>query len=216
MISNNSYCWGTVRIAVGITMMVLLLGNGAIAKSINDNTTGGDCISFGTWDAANKTCIMTTNINEGIQIDSNGITLDGNGHTITGNNTGYGVFLSGYTSGRTDVTIRNVKVKQFTDGILLSYSNKNNLTDNIVSNNGYGIALTSSRNNNLTNNTVSNNSEGIIFDVGPSDYSYYNNLTGNIIENNINRGISVKGFYNNLFSNKVSNNWHCPELRYLI
>ncbi len=71
--------------------------------------SSGDCKSIGTWNVATKTCTLTTNVGETIQIDSNGITLNGNGHTITGSNTGTGIYLPS----RNGVTIKNLNVKQF-------------------------------------------------------------------------------------------------------
>ena len=53
-------------------------------KFIADNATGGDCATIGTWDVPTKTCTLTQDVFETIQIDSNGVTLDGNGYTITG------------------------------------------------------------------------------------------------------------------------------------
>ncbi|HDO23711.1 MAG TPA: hypothetical protein ENG99_00665 [bacterium] len=38
-------------------------------KFIKDDSTGGDCSSIGNWDNATKTCILTTDVNETIQID---------------------------------------------------------------------------------------------------------------------------------------------------
>lgn len=76
-------------------------------KFIIDNATGGDCTTIGTWNTIAKTCTLTTNVFESIQIDNNGITLDGNGHTVTGSNTGVGVLVSG----KTGVSIQSLTVK---------------------------------------------------------------------------------------------------------
>jgi hypothetical protein len=72
MISYNQSERGRVlRIAVGITMLGLLLAGGAGAtKSINSNATGGDCASIGTWNVASKTCTLKTDLSETIEIDS--------------------------------------------------------------------------------------------------------------------------------------------------
>jgi parallel beta-helix repeat protein len=155
MVSNNSICGGrALRIAVGITALVLLLAGGAGAtKSINDNVTGGDCTSIGTWNVASKTCTLTTDLTETIEIDSDGITLDGNGHTITGSSTGDGIYLSG----RNGVTIRNTNARNFFYGIILLSSSDNTLSGNNASNNWGGIYLYSSSNNTLLNNTMTAN-----------------------------------------------------------
>ena len=143
---------------------------------IRDDATGGNCTLIGTWDNSTKTCTLTTNLAQTIQIDNDGITLNGNGHIITGNGAGCGVDL--YY--RNHVTIKNLIVEKFVSGICLFASDYNN----------------------LTNNTASNNSVGINLFHYPS---YFNNLTGNTIKNN-GVGISIRGHDNNFISNIVSNN----------
>ncbi|MBI5205638.1 MAG: right-handed parallel beta-helix repeat-containing protein [Nitrospirae bacterium] len=145
-------------------------------KFIADNATGGDCYLIGTWDSATKTCTLTTDLNETIQIDSNYITLDGNGHTLTGSGTGYGVYLS------VGDIIKNFNVTGFTFGIYLSNAN-NTLTNNTISNNFIGVFLYSSNsiNNTLTNNAISNNLHGIFSNY----YSNNNTFTDNNVSNNL-------------------------------
>ena len=180
-------------------------------KFINDNATGGDCISIGIWNSVTKTCTLTTDLGEKIQIDSNGITLDGNGHTITGSNTGNGVHLSS----RIGVTIKNLNVNQFNYGIYLASSSNNTLSGNNVSNNDiYGIYLYSSSNNTIISNIASKN-----YNYG-SNYGYgiylssssNNTLISNIASNNNNFYGDDYGIYlflsdnNMLSSNNASNN----------
>lgn len=164
------------------------------------NANGGDCASIGTWNSGTKTCTLTTDLSETIQIDSDGITLNGNAHTITGSYTGNGVYLSS----RTRVTIKNLNVKQFTYGIFLSYSSNNTLTGNNASNNNYGIWLSDSSNKNtLSGNNASNN---LYYGMWLSE-STNNTLSGNNASNNLYDGIFL--FYSNnntLRSNNASNN----------
>jgi len=167
-------------------------------KFINDNATGGDCYLIGIWDSATKTCTLTTDVYETIQIDSNYITLDGNGHMITGTGTGDGVYLPWR---RTGVTIKNLNVKNFSIGIFLWYSSYNTVTNNTALNNFYGIALTGSSNNTLTNNTVSNNTEGIGIHAG----SNTNTLTNNTATNN-SWGINI---WNSSENNTLTANTSC-------
>jgi len=95
MVSNNNICRGrALGILLGITALVLLMAGGAGAYVINDNTTGWDCSSIGTWNAVTKTCILTTDLTGKIEIYSDFITLDGNSHTITGSNAGKGINIS--------------------------------------------------------------------------------------------------------------------------
>jgi parallel beta-helix repeat protein len=116
---------------------------------INDNVTGGDCYKIGIWKAATRTCTLTTDLTETIQIDSDSIILDGGGHLINGTRKGNGVYLSG----RQNVNINNLASWNFYVGIVLYNSSYNTLTSNDASNNYYnGITLINSSNNNLTGN----------------------------------------------------------------
>lgn len=148
-------------------------------KFIKDDSTGGDCNLIGTWDAQTKTCTLTTNSTDTIQIDSDNITLNGNGQTITGDNTGSGLYL--YE--RNNITIKNLIVKDFAAGILLASSSNNTLTGNTTLNNFFSIPLLFSNNNSLNDNNVSNNNLGI--------YLYYSDNTSLNNNNASNNGLGV-------------------------
>jgi parallel beta-helix repeat protein len=149
-------------------------------KYIRDNPTGGDCTSFGTWDWPTKTCTLSGDVYETIQINSSGITLDGNGYSIIHGSGSYGIYVSGSAS----PTIKNVKVSGFSYGIYLYYASKGTLSGNTVtftSPNTYGIYLYNSNSSVMSGNTVTAtgypyNSYGI--------YLYYSNssmMSGNTI-----------------------------------
>jgi parallel beta-helix repeat protein len=147
-------------------------------KFIKDNSAGGDCWLIGTWDASSKTCTLTMNVNETIQIDNNGITLDGNWNTVTGTGTGSGV----YVYGRSGITIKNLSARNFGFGIYLNNSNNNIISSNTLSANiVHGIYLQSSSNNNVISNT-SNSNPGA--GIAASDYSNSNNVIGNATSDN--------------------------------
>lgn len=167
-------------------------------KFIKDNATGGDCTSFGIWDATTKTCTLTTDLSETIQIDSNGVTLDGNGHTMTGSNTGNGVYLSS----RTGVTIKNLNLERFSNGIYLDHSSNNNmLSGNNASNNDIGIDLWMSSKNTMNSNNVSKNRLGMSL-----AYSYSNMLSGNNANSNSQIGIEMFSSSNILSGNNANSN----------
>lgn len=196
------------KIVVSFVLIALIIGLAAIGavkeslassiKYIRDDATGGDCPSIGTWDFSTKTCTLTTDVYETIQIKNDGITLDGNGHTVTITGWGFGVYIHS----RTGVTIKNLNVQNniqyFGNGIYLYYSNNNTLTNNTVSNNYTGIALDwHSSNNTLINNTVSDNHIGIIL----SRFSNNNTITNNTV--------SSKGYgilLGHSSNNKIYNN----------
>jgi len=164
-------------------------------KFIRDDATGGDCSSIGVWDWLTKTCTLTTNIDESIQIDDNGITLDGNNHTITGTNTGMGVWLDG----KADVLIKNLTITSFGNGVGVWVSSKNTFIDNVISNNASdGIILLLASENKLMENKISNNKSAGVSIL----YSNNNEITDNIIEENEFYGIDI--VYSN--NNTVENN----------
>lgn len=155
--------------------------------------------TVGTWDSVTRTAVLTTDINETIQIDADNVTLDGSGHIITGSNTGSGVYI--YFTG-TGVTIRNLEIQGFSYGINLQSGGNNTLTGNTVSDSSWGIALRYSNSNTITGNTVSNNSNGIALAIANS-----NVLTGNTTNNNRDTGISLyRSKYNVLTDNTTNNN----------
>jgi len=127
----------------------------------------------------NVTYIVTSNINDSIVVERDNIVVDGTGYTLQGAGSGTGITLSG----RSNVTIKNIKVLEFACGVRLEGSSNNTLTGNIVSSNvDYGIVLAQSRNNNLSDNLITMNHGwyGILF----RDSSNCNTINGNNIANN--------------------------------
>jgi len=189
-----------MAILIWTILFLSLIGSGvawAEVISIKYDDTGGDCASIGEWDWDNKICKLTTDVSNTILIDSNSITLDGNGKTITGNGSGNGVLLSG----RTDVIIKNLTVKNFEWGIYLVNSSNNTITNNTLHSSTNGIGLSSSNGNTLTNNNVYNNVQGINL-----DRSNENSLSNNTANSN-STGIYLGNSNNNeLKDNSASYN----------
>ena len=121
-------------------------------KFISNNSTGGDCASIGVWNASILTCTLTTDLIETVEIDGDGITLDGAGHTSTGSHTGSGVYLDE----RSEVTIKNMRFRDFSFGISLNASVGTHIEDNIFENNDYqAIVYYNSNKNTASRNSVS-------------------------------------------------------------
>ena len=190
---------------------------------IADDAEGGDCVGQlgGNWDAETKTCTLTRDVDQTIEIDSDGITLDGAGYRIMPSQGSSGIFLAK----RKDVTIKNVTVENFSFGIYLVQSKNNKLTGNTLLDNNRGIFLfDKSDNNELAENYAAEGDSGIYLDgsknnklSGNSLYENYRgiHLDGNsddnvLVENtavNNSRGISLNNANNNvIMDNSVSSN----------
>jgi parallel beta-helix repeat protein len=148
-------------------------------KFIKDNSTGGDCTSIGTWNSGTRTCTLTTDVNETIQIDNPRLTLDGNGHTVEPSDPA-GLLGVGVTAGWHDyVTVKNLNVKSCT----------------------YGIRFSGDRNT-ISANTVSNIASYGIW----SDYTYYATIADNTVSGATNNGFRIKhSRYSNVMNNTATN-----------
>src|SRR3989344_229176 len=167
-------------------------------KFIKDDASGGDCYLIGSWDSNTKTCTLTEDVYETIQIDSDNITLDGGGRTMTGSNTANGVYISS----KSGVSIKNITVEKFTNGISLGSSDGNPVSANTLSSNFYSLLLNYSDNNKLDRNKASDNINGI--NLFRSDFNY---LVSNTVFRNSNIGIAVSSGINNVLDdNAISNN----------
>ena len=155
---------------------IIFLQTGKSTKYITDDATGGSCEAIGAWDNSTKTCTLEMNIREAIQIEGDNITLDGNGHSIDGPGYGNGVYLR-YRKG---VTIKNLRISNFSQNIYLNSSDGNFIVNNMITSpipknsRVKGVYLYQSRDNHLENNIISNVTGGI--DLG--------SLGGNKMRNN--------------------------------
>jgi len=101
---------------------------------------------------------FTDNINGEIVVEMDGIVVDGDSYTLQGIGNGTGIYLRK----RTNVTIQNIAIKNFTYGIYLK-----------------GTSTQRSINNKILGNNVTDNTVGIIL-----DYSPYNVLRNNRMADN--------------------------------
>jgi len=134
-----------------------------------------NCSNYGAWDLATSTCTLTQDLTESIEIEESDFILDCNNHKITTPEIGVGFGI--YQGGKSNVTIKNCQISNFSHNILLIYSNDNILSHNIISDSPYlGIALVNADKNILNKNTVLRNTEiGI----------YLRTSTENILEENM-------------------------------
>ncbi len=128
---------------------------------------------------------------DGVVILRNDITLDGAGYLIQG--LGGAISNGIYIEGRSNLTVRNVRIKAFDYGIFLSKSSNTNLSENSVTDNlKDGVSLYESSNNRLFRNNIANNWDGIELIA-----SNNNTICGNNIEANLHYGIGLCSSENN-------------------
>jgi parallel beta-helix repeat protein len=148
-----------------------------------------------------------TSDTDGIVIERDNVVIDGADYAVRGTGIGTGIVLSG----RSNVAIRNVVIKNFFSGIELKGSTNNTMYgNNITANNGEGIWLyDSSKDCSIHGNQVTNNS-GVGIRLGWTGlYSGASSasITGNIVAFNNESGIHLSDSdYNSISGNNVTNN----------
>jgi parallel beta-helix repeat protein len=148
----------------------------------------------------NITYSMTGNLSSSIVIEKDNIVFDGAGYTIQGSGSGNGIEMAG----RNNVTIENVEVRGFYQGIMIYNSSRDNNVFGVraIYNSYGGIRVDSSTNNNVTGNMVVGGNEGIILSGNGGN----NSVVRNNIEGNEFYGVNLISTSNNLVeSNNVSN-----------
>jgi parallel beta-helix repeat protein len=174
-------------------------------KFIADNATGGDCTTIGTWNQSTKTCTLTTDITETVQIDSDEITLDGNEYSITGTPP-YASFAGVFVSDKTGVTVKNFHVNGFRNGIYCYSCINGVISNNILIGNEYDINIFYGSDNTVDHNSISGSDilerRGIFLD------SANRNTVHNNTVNAVSYGISLFGdsFGNRVFDNTLKAN----------
>jgi parallel beta-helix repeat protein len=144
------------------------------------------------------TYTFTDNIYNEILVERDNIVLEGAGHTLQGTGSGTGIALSH----RSSVTIKNIEIKGFTDGVYLSWSSYNTISGNNMTNNiRYGIGLYDSHYNIISGNYITNNGDGVYL-----RWSSNNVVSRNTIANNGLYGVQIDGSYNRFFHNSFIHN----------
>ncbi len=172
-------------------------------KFISDNATGGDCTTIGNWNSITKTCTLTGNVNQTIQIDTDGITLNGNGHTIAGMNTGFGVYI--YR--KSNITVESTIITGFSSGVYATCCDHNKFVNNTFSNNAFGVHNDRAANTTIANNTFSTNNRGIYSYMSPDASAASNNIiNSNRISGSRVAGIHLFGVGDAVYNNNIENN----------
>jgi parallel beta-helix repeat protein len=151
-------------------------------------------------------------VNASLVVQRDSIVVDGVGHVLTGAGSGAGVDLSG----RTNVTVQNLAVTAFENGVYMSFSSNNTLSgNNITANTNYGIntdMLNGCSGNVIVNNSITDNGAvgggggvsggGVKLNYASSNTSIVNNH----VAGNIGFGILTSGSAHSLVDNIVTAN----------
>jgi parallel beta-helix repeat protein len=161
----------------------------------------------------NITYTLTDNINGFIVIERDDIMVDGANNVLEGTGIGseYGTFTVGVLStGRNNVTIKNMIIEAFDYGIRLEYSVNDNLAGNKMINDQDAIFLANSSNIIVHGNNATNNFEGI--SLGNSSG---NTISGNTITNTVELGVSLyTSSDNNISRNIITNQMNGIDLSF--
>ena len=132
---------------------------------------------------------LTGDIFGGIQVQKSNIVLDGVGHTLYGDGEIHGptdiIGMGVEIIGSSNVTVRNLKIKEFTRGIRLTNCFDCDLYFNTLSNNSIGIEM--------------GGTDRLYLDA----YSNSNRVSGNLIKDNKNEGIRLCFAFSDIVSGNI-------------
>jgi parallel beta-helix repeat protein len=149
----------------------------------------------------NITYTLAADVNSTITVQRSDILIDGNGHLLQGTGSAEGIRLIGVNN----VSVTNISIRGFDDGIDLFDTAFNTVSEsNITANDGIGISLYGSSNNTISRNVIfANKGEGIHLDY----LSNFNTITENSIGANNYTGIYIDSSSENLvYHNNMLNN----------
>jgi nitrous oxidase accessory protein NosD len=143
---------------------------------------------------------FTGNILNNITISKSDIIIDGAGFTLQGKGDAYGFWIRG----ESNITIKNLKIENFTYGIWAWDCQNIVITRNTIASNHVGIELSclAPSNDSISGNTIKSNDSGIIIASNSSTF-----IAGNRIEAN-NYGLGITGTAQNsrIYHNSFINN----------
>jgi len=138
-----------------------------------------------------------------VTIERDNVILDGAGYTLQGAR--YMLSKGIDTLGRSNVTIRNMTIKQFHYGVWLNYGSNNTVSGNNITNNEVGVWVYCSSDNTVSRNNITNNNWHGVHLRYRSDF---NTVSGNNITSNKGHGVELywRSDFNTVSGNNITNN----------
>ena len=203
-------------VMTSLSEIKMVNAGGTIYIRADGNVEGTDKI---TRDGSIYT--FTSDLFGSVIVERDNIVIEGAGYTLQGT----GALLSKGidVSNRSNVMVRNVKIRAFHCGICIYDSSNNTLSNIYIANTTYGVELWESENNILSGNNIkasigvllhssktniiSNNyitttKEGVFLEQKSDN----NIISGNYIANNQGSGIHLGGSLNQIIGNYMANN----------
>jgi len=235
---RKSRHWPTGKILVAVCLIALIIGAYLVwqyIKPLEEPPQKSGTIYIradGSIDPANAPILnvenvyytLTADINDSIVVERDNIVVSGANYSLQaiGNSTLDGIKMTG----RRNVTIASIKIRNFGNGVYLLQSSNNTLNGNsIINNKRDGIRLEQSPTNILSANSITSNQfDGIVlFNSSNStlsgnnitnnehdgihlEFSSDNTLTENRITNNLDDGFHLKNSSNNILSENIITN----------
>ena len=223
----------TLGFAIAAVLLVAAVGSASADGTITD--CGQPVNNSGLWTIANDIINNTAPGTHCIEIQADNVILDGRGHYVDGVSPGACAFASQvkrsgiYANGRTNVTVEDVEVRNFCNGIYFENVDYSKISECCVHDNGNasatdgnklntnGIMLQNADHCNVSKNNIYNNTgktQGGCGDGGSGirlqGESDYNNITCNNITGNYLAGVFSKYWcqYNYIAYNYVHGNGH--------
>ncbi|HYN44925.1 MAG TPA: right-handed parallel beta-helix repeat-containing protein, partial [Candidatus Limnocylindrales bacterium] len=213
MANNNVNRGRALRIAVGITVLLLIMLNSATAVPIYGKIHNCDIVTWpGSYEvvedlnASNGTAPGSYNC---IIIAVSDVVVDGLGHTVNGTNVpnAYGVQVYNWPATH-NVTIKNLKINNWDSGIFFRDNTEGYIINNIINGSNFaGIQIYEANNNTIADNILIN-SNASNYGLGIRVYNSINNtLYHNTASNNF-YGIELlyNSNRNNITKNNISGN----------
>jgi parallel beta-helix repeat protein len=196
------------RVISGIMLTLLLMGMLTLAFNVQPVRASGTIYirADGTIDPPTAPIqrdgdvyTFTADIYDSIVVERDNIVIDGAGYTLQGTGTEEGVTMWE----RDSITIKNMKIKEFYNGIRPYYSSRISILGNSIESTGHaGVYLYHSSGNTVSGNSIEDNWNGVYLES-----SDYNTVFDNNIRNNDWHGvIFFRSWGNGLCKNDITNN----------